>query len=243
MKSTVYSKLAKSFDLLSYAYAHRGLWLEDGPPENSLAAFCAAADIGLGLEMDVRPSADGTPMCFHDPLLDRVTDATGLISEHTTEALSDILLENDEPIPTLLDLLDIWPHALPILVEMKIDGETDATAFSQTVSQLVGKYPGKAAIISFDETAVAAVPDHIMTGQLIPPTWKIGAEAFAARLQRARTAPAEFLALHVSDADAGIGTEKPCVCWTVRREDERRKVRRCGHAEIFDQVPPPLAAT
>ena len=33
--------------------AHRGLWSDDGPPENSLAAFAAARDAGVGVELDV----------------------------------------------------------------------------------------------------------------------------------------------------------------------------------------------
>ena len=53
--------MAKAFDLSAFAYAHRGLWLEAGPVENSLAAFRAAAEAGLGVEFDVRPAADGTP--------------------------------------------------------------------------------------------------------------------------------------------------------------------------------------
>ena len=39
-------------------YAHRGLWGK-GVPENSLAAFRAAAEAGFGIELDVQLSKDG----------------------------------------------------------------------------------------------------------------------------------------------------------------------------------------
>ena len=70
--------MAQRFDLGAFAYAHRGLWLKDGPPENSLAGFRAAAAAGLGVEFDLRPSADSEVMIFHDPLLDRMTAASGV---------------------------------------------------------------------------------------------------------------------------------------------------------------------
>ena len=56
--------MARGFDLGAFAYAHRGLWLKEGPPENSLAGFRAAAKAGLGAEFDLRPARDGTAMIF-----------------------------------------------------------------------------------------------------------------------------------------------------------------------------------
>lgn len=45
--------------------AHRGLW-EDGSPKNSMAALCAAIDLGLGVETDLR-DLDGSLVISHDP--------------------------------------------------------------------------------------------------------------------------------------------------------------------------------
>ena len=50
---------------LTTPIAHRGLH-GLGIPENSLAAAQAAIDAGYGIELDIQPARDGTPMVFHD---------------------------------------------------------------------------------------------------------------------------------------------------------------------------------
>lgn len=67
-------------------FAHRGgagLW-----PENTLRAFREAAALGVDvIEMDVRRSADGHLVAFHDPDLDRTTDGRGALSTRTVAEL------------------------------------------------------------------------------------------------------------------------------------------------------------
>ena len=87
-----YLRLAKEFQLSDYAYAHRGLWSENGLPENSMKAFLAAATSGLGIEFDVRPSADGVPVVFHDKTLHRMTNEFGLVEERSASELIRIEL-------------------------------------------------------------------------------------------------------------------------------------------------------
>jgi len=234
------SKLAKSFDLLKYAYAHRGLWRVGGPAENSIVAYTDAAAAGLGLEFDVRPSVDGVPVCFHDQDLSRVTHHEGYVSDYTADALTAFQLQGGGKIPLLAELLAIWPHELPLLVEMKIDGETDPSTFTNTVAEQISNFPGLAAMMSFSETAVASVPSDIMRGQLIKPSASM--DDFNDRLERSLVSGAEFIGLHVSDAAAGAGKPLPCVCWTVRNSEQRQVVQSCGHAEIFEHLPIPLAA-
>lgn len=54
--------------------AHRGA--SASHPENTLAAFRAAAALGAPMqEFDVQVTADGRLVCLHDPSLDRTTDA------------------------------------------------------------------------------------------------------------------------------------------------------------------------
>lgn len=68
-------------------FAHRGsrvLW-----PENTMYAFeRAIEDFGYHyLELDVRLTADRIPVVFHDATLDRTTDGTGKVSDHTLAEL------------------------------------------------------------------------------------------------------------------------------------------------------------
>lgn len=60
-------------------------------PENSLLAFREAAEAGCHLiELDVTLSKDGVAMISHDDRLERVSNGTGLIVEHTCEELKQL---------------------------------------------------------------------------------------------------------------------------------------------------------
>lgn len=69
--------------------AHRGGSHE--APENTRAAFEYAVSLGyVFIESDIQVTRDGVAVLFHDPRLDRVTDANGLIGERTWAQLRSI---------------------------------------------------------------------------------------------------------------------------------------------------------
>ena len=68
-------------------YAHRGLHGKE-IPENSLAAFSSALQMGYGIELDVQLSSDGEVMVFHDESLLRMTGCDGSLYSKTKEELS-----------------------------------------------------------------------------------------------------------------------------------------------------------
>lgn len=103
-------------------------------PENTVPAFgLALAERADAIELDVRQSADGTPIVLHDPSVDRTTDSTGLVSDLR---LSQVQLLDagywfssdgghkfpfrglGVRIPTLLEVLTTFPTT-PILIEIK----------------------------------------------------------------------------------------------------------------------------
>lgn len=238
--------MARPFDLTAFAYAHRGLWTEGGLPENSLAAFRAAASAGLGIEFDLRPTADGDVMVFHDPVLGRMTGADGHFDGQTAEALGTLRLAGtDEPVPAFETLLGHWPADLPMLAEMKIDRDTDPAAFAARVGARLAQWPGLAAAMSFSEAAVRALPDGLMRGQLVYPVEYAGADHFCAIAQRAMGDGVDYLAVHHADmplaAELGAGRDIPVVVWTVRSEAELTAMRPYRPALIFEHFAPALA--
>ena len=90
------------------AYAHRGGAAE--APENSLAAFRRAVDLGfVDLETDVRATRDGVCVVHHDARLDRTTDAVGLIREQPWRSVRRARILGREPLSRLEDLLEALP--------------------------------------------------------------------------------------------------------------------------------------
>jgi glycerophosphoryl diester phosphodiesterase len=90
------------------AIAHRGGAIEH--LENSMPAFEACVALGYRyLETDVRVTADGVLVVFHDATLERVTDRSGRIEHLTWKQVSDARIGGREPILRLEDLLGAWP--------------------------------------------------------------------------------------------------------------------------------------
>ncbi len=66
--------------------AHRGL--ENTHPENTLSAYRAAFDLGLGIELDLAMTSDQQLVVIHDDTVDRTTDGSGRVSEMSLQELT-----------------------------------------------------------------------------------------------------------------------------------------------------------
>ncbi len=89
------------------AMAHRGGAIEH--LENTLPAFEGSVALGYRyLETDVRATADGVLIAFHDPVLDRVTDSSGRVDQLPWSQVEKALIGGREPILRLEDLLGAW---------------------------------------------------------------------------------------------------------------------------------------
>ena len=107
--------------------AHRGASGLGLAPENTLAAFEQAIQIGVdALEIDVRATRDGQLVVLHDPALDRTTDRQGLVRELSLAQVRqadagswfDPRFRN-ERVPTLEEVLDLARHRALVLIEVK----------------------------------------------------------------------------------------------------------------------------
>ena len=155
--------------LTAQKIAHRGLWTE-GPerPENSLAAFEAAAAAGFAVELDAHLSADGEVVVVHDSELDRMTGEDLLVEDLTVAELQELrLLGGDETIPTLAEALELVDGRVPAFVEIKNEGEVGA--LEDAVAEQLAAYEGDACVMSFNPYSLARVAEaapEIPRGQL-----------------------------------------------------------------------------
>jgi glycerophosphoryl diester phosphodiesterase len=90
------------------AMAHRGGAIEH--LENTMPAFEACVALGYRyIETDVRVTADGVLLAFHDATLERVTDRSGRIEHLTWDQVAEARIGGREPVVRLEDLLGAWP--------------------------------------------------------------------------------------------------------------------------------------
>jgi glycerophosphoryl diester phosphodiesterase len=140
-------------------FAHRGLH-GPGIPENSLAAFRSALEIGAGIECDVRLSGDNQVMVFHDHDLRRLC-ASALAVESTSAAAlaSQKLFDSREHIPRLRELLDLVEGRVPILIEVKSRGE-NAAQLTRAVADELKNYGGPIGVMSFEPSVGKWLKNH-----------------------------------------------------------------------------------
>ena len=150
--------------------AHRGL--HDGNdtiPENSLAACAAAIEGGYPIELDVRMLADGTAVVFHDADLERMTGTPGKIAHCDRQQLASLrLLDTLEPIPSLQAVLDFVGGRVPLLIEIKSEGNVVGPLEDAVLAAISG-YAGALAIQSFNPYSLGYCrkqAPHIPRGQL-----------------------------------------------------------------------------
>ncbi len=225
------------------AFAHRGLWSPGGPPENSIAAFRAAADAGCGVELDVQLSKDGVPVVFHDPALDRMTQASGAVWDRTAEELGALELSSSgERIPRLSEALAALPSGTPVLVELKASPGPHEDYISALDLALFGTR-ANVAVMSFIRAlnmAAAKQLDARQLGVLVPPA-PAGTPRLSERLAAASHPRASYTALRheeVEAARAQLGEAARLAAWTVNSNGALENAWRAGAAAIFEGLTP-----
>lgn len=105
---------------------HRGAAGLEAP--NTLASVRLADELGAdGVALDVRRTADGELVLFHDPRLEISTNATGTLESKTADQLSEVRVDG-EPIPTLRSVLEyVTGTDLQLFLELKEVGYTEQT--------------------------------------------------------------------------------------------------------------------
>ncbi len=107
------------------AVAHRGF--SGAAPENSLAAFRKAIEIGSDMiELDIHLSSDGRIMVIHDETLERTTNGRGRVADLSFEELKRLDAGSKfgpqfsaERIPALEEVLALAKGRVPVNIEIK----------------------------------------------------------------------------------------------------------------------------
>ena len=155
-----------NMDGLLVDYAHRGLHSES-LPENSIGAFEAATEKGIGIELDIQLSKDGVPMVFHDDNLSRVCGIDAPLSKFTADELCQMkLLDTEYTIPTFAETLSVINGRVPILVEFK-PGNME---LCRRGCDMLDNYNGKFCVESFDSILLGMIRRYrpeFSRGQLV----------------------------------------------------------------------------
>lgn len=124
-----------------FSVAHRACWRD--APENSLRALNACIDLGVDLvEMDVRVTADGVPVVFHDSTLIRMTGREGRLADTDHATLREIGLLHGaggegapvttETVPSLAEVLRAARGRILVHLDLK-GGRADEAAVWRVV--------------------------------------------------------------------------------------------------------------
>lgn len=131
----------------SAGFAHRGLHSGLAIPENTVAAFAAALDVGAGIECDLRLTADDRIVVFHDAHALRLCGSALRIGQSTIAELAPLRV-GEQPIPMLPELLALVDGCVPVLLEAKVD--RDVRRWVPALRRDLAGYRGRFGVMSFD---------------------------------------------------------------------------------------------
>lgn len=231
--------------LTNKLFAHRGLWDKDHP-ENSLGAFKDAIENGYGIELDVNPIEDGTPVVFHDSKLSRMTGKDGYIQNLSHEEFNDIkLVGSEEKIPTLEEVLKLVHGKVPLLIEIK--SQDKVGDLERKVLELLRNYKGEFAIQSFNPYTLNWFYKHapkIWRGQLASyfKGTKLGLfkKAVLRRLGMKKITHHDFVNYDISNLPNRF-TKKldvPLLTWTINNQEEYLKAIQYADNVVFQGFEP-----
>ena len=242
--------------LTARAIAHRGLHeAAAGCVENTGGAAQAAIARDFAIECDVQLTKDGEAVVFHDFTLDRLTQATGRLDQHSAAELGTISFrQGKDHIMTLSDFLKLIAGRVPLICEIKsrFDGDMRLTDRSLALAQA---YEGPMALKSFDPQIIA----HLRaTGTKLPlgiiamanydaPDWRELTpdlrQSMTSFLHYSETRP-DFLSWHVGDLPNAVpallrlGLHVPVMTWTVRSAAQKQIALTYCDQIVFEHFDP-----
>ena len=233
--------------------AHRGASVDY--PENTLSSFAGALDAGADVvETDVRLTADGVPVVFHDGEVSRTTDGHGFVHELTLGEIKALDASAGKgkraEIPTLREVLDLVSGRAGINLEIKnlpgepaFDSPREATVQAALKEVEAAGFSGPVLVSSFNwltiERARGLAPDvptgFLTVGAIDPRACVVyattaGHEFVLPEIPALLAAGAGFVA-EAHDAGIRVGT------WTVDDPENLRTLFSWGVDAVASNDP------
>jgi glycerophosphoryl diester phosphodiesterase len=225
--------VADPLDPGAAGFAHRGLHHGPGIPENSLVAFAAALEFGAGIECDLRLTADGQIVVFHDADAWRLCASPMRIGRSTLADLGRLQL-GGRPIPTLASLFALVAGRVPLLLEVKV--ERDIWRWIPALRRELAGYAGRFGMMSFDprvarllKTNVPEVRRGLILRASTPPLRR----RLFLGLADPHFLAVELPALHQPWVSRARGS-RPLYAWTVRTPAQRAQSKVQADALIWE---------
>lgn len=243
------SRAGQRFPFRGQNIAHRGLYdAAQGVPENSLAAFRAAAEAGYGAELDTRLTKDGVVVVSHDSNIRRMTGADVTVESLDFAELQQYTLGGtEERVPRFSDALDILAAAhVPVIVEVKASPDHRRDELCRKVLEIIDAHTGNFCVESFDPFIVAWFRFHapdLLRGQLTAQCDNLGSNFGAwlsSRMLIGCIGRPQFIAHRTGKKSFGVKLAELLgamrVTWTAHDRGEEAK----SDAVIFEAYRPPV---
>ena len=226
-------------------WAHRGA--SGTMPENTLEAFWKAVEFQAdGVELDIQYTKDKQIVVCHDETLERTSNGTGFVKDHTLEELKQLDFSKTHPeagvvrIPTMKEVFELLkPTNLTINIELKT-GIFDYTGIEEDILKLTKEMGFEDRVIysSFNHYSVMRVKEiapEIKCG-LLEESWLFNAGEYVAKSGVECFHPfyknmTKELAAEVKSHGLEINT------WTANEEDEILELIRNGVDGIISNEP------
>ena len=235
--------------------AHRGLHdLGAGIVENSQSAVQAALDADYAIEVDLQVTADGEAVVFHDYSVDRLTEGSGLVIDHTAAELKQLRFKAcSDRIQTLAELLEQVAGRATLMLELK-SRWCDVGPFEHRVAESLRTYMGPVAVMSFDPRsmiAMKAIAPRLVRGMVSERfehtnEWQFMSVSHRLSLRHGKHLPEcdpHFLHYHVKGLPYGPSRlfrklGRPVLTWTVRTPAQREIAAKYADQMIFEGFRP-----
>lgn len=233
---------------MTMIFAHRGF--SGYYPENTMLAFRKVAEETLadGIELDVQLTKDGEVVIMHDETLDRTTNASGYVKEHTLEELKllsvGVNLKGFFPrqtIPTLREYFEfIKTTKLITNIELKT-GVFEYEGLAEKVVAMVKEFGLEEQIwySSFNHYTVARVQELDPKAKcgLLMDTWLRDVGAYAKSQNAATVNACSYFAAKKGVADElhqyGIGLQ----AWTPNEVELMERLVENGVDSLITNYP------